>query len=224
MTAGGGNSGLNSVADDNNFIVAYPQGIERSKGGAEWDPINNSTSSINDNDIYFIEKLINEINNEYNIDSLRIYATGYSNGGMMAYGLACNRSNLIAAVGIMSGIMLEGSCDETEYTSVIHFHGIADAVLPFNGNQDFQSVTDVVDFWLNHNNIPTTNLTTTELNNGDVELKEYTGGSANTSFSLYTVNSESGKSGGHVWFTEDIDGVSPNQILWNFLSSFKLDD
>ena len=142
----------------------------------------------------------------------------------MAYGLACTKSDMIAAVGIMSGVMLEGTCDENEFTSVIHFHGIADDVLPLNGNQDFQPVSDVVDFWLNHNNISTSSLVTSELNNGDVVLEEYSGGNGNTSITLYTVNQEHDKDGGHVWFTGDIDGSSPNQILWDFLSSYRLDD
>ena len=33
-----------------------------------------------------------------------------------------------------------------------------------------------------------------------------------------------GKAGGHVWFNSDIGGVSPNQILWDFLFSYSLDD
>ena len=219
-----GAAGLNAVADNNNFIVAYPQGVVRAKESPEWDPGDSGVQNIKDNDIYFTEQLVNEISSNYNIDALRVYATGYSNGGMMAYGLACTKSDLIAAVGIMSGIMLEGTCNMNEYTSVIHFHGRDDDVLPLAGNQDFQPVSDVIDFWLDHNNIPTSSVETTELNNGDVFRDVYTGGHGNTSFTIYTVNSEHDKPGGHVWFTGEIDGVSPNQVLWDFLSSFRLDD
>lgn len=143
---------------------------------------------------------------------------------MMAYGLACSRGNRIAAAGIMSGIMLQGTCDVDEYTPIIHFHGIADDALPYEGNQDFQSVSDVVSFWLNHNNIPTSSLVTTELNGGDVVRDEYTGGDEDTSVVLYTINREHDKPGGHVWFSDDIGGTNPNQILWDFLSNYSLDD
>lgn len=221
---GSGAIGLNVVADNNNFIVAYPQGVVRTKDSPEWDPGDNGVQNIKDNDVYFTEQLVNEISNNYNIDALRVYATGYSNGGMMAYGLACTKSDIIAAVGIMSGIMLEGTCDMNEYTSVIHFHGADDEVLPLAGNQDFQPVSDVVDFWLNHNNISTSSIETADLNNGEVIRDTYTGGNGNTSFILYTINRENDKPGGHVWFTGDIDGMSANQLLWNFLSSFRLDD
>ncbi|MEC7985065.1 MAG: PHB depolymerase family esterase [Myxococcota bacterium] len=216
--------GLNALADSENFIVAYPQGVTRAKGAAEWDPGDSGTQDINENDLYFVEQLISGIGEELSIDSNRIYATGYSNGGMMVYGLACNGNPLIAAGGIMSGIMLGGECNPDVFTSLIHFHGIGDDALPYDGNQDFQPVLDVVDFWLSHNSIPSGNLETTSLNDGNVVRDLYTGGSGDSAFALYTVYTEHNKDGGHVWFSEDIDGSSPNQILWDFLSAYRLAD
>lgn len=215
---------LHSLANSENFIVVYPQGVERKKGAPEWDPGNDGSQNINDNDVFFTEQLISNLSNTYNVDASKVYAVGYSNGGMMAYGLACSKSNLIAAVGIMSGTMLEDTCDKNAYTSIIHFHGLADEVLPYSGNQYYQSISDMVDFWLNHNNIPVSNLIKTQLNNGNIVRDEYTGGNDNTSLILYTINSEFGKSGGHVWFSDEINGASPNQILWDFLSTYSLDD
>lgn len=224
MNIGDGYSNLHSVADNSNFLVAYPQAVMREKEGVYWHPGDDGSEDINDNDAYFTEQLISDINEEFHVDLSRVYAIGYSNGGMMAYGLACSRGDLIAAAGIMSGIMLQGTCDEDEYTSIIHFHGIADDALPYEGNQNFQPVSDVVDFWLNHNNIPTSSLVTTQLNGGDVVRDAYTGGNENTSVVLYTINREHDKPGGHVWFSEDIGGTNPNQILWDFLSNYSLDD
>lgn len=87
-----------------------------------------------------------------------------------------------------------------------------------------QSVSEVMNFWLNHNSIPASNLVTTELNDGAVVRGSYTGGNENTSVVLYTVREENGKAGGHVWFSDDIDGKSPNQILWDFLATYNLND
>ncbi len=53
-----------------------------------------------------LKPIINKVSSQYNIDVERIYAAGYSNGGMMAYGLANYRSDLIAAVASVSGAML----------------------------------------------------------------------------------------------------------------------
>jgi polyhydroxybutyrate depolymerase len=211
---------LNTIANNNNFLVAYPQGVERSKGDAEWDPGDNGSTNINDNDIYFTDQLIADISNEFNVDANKIYASGYSNGGMMAYGLACKKADQIAAVGIMSGTMLaDNTCNTNEYTSIINFHGTNDGVLPYNGNQDFQSVPDVVNFWLGHNNIPVASKVSTQLNNGGVDRDVYSGGSGNTAYHLYKVNG-----GDHIWFTNNIDGQNPNQILWDFLSAYSLND
>ena len=63
------------------------------------------SNNCNLSDFGFIETLIEEISFNYNIDLERIYAVGYSNGGMMAYGLANHNSELIAAVASVSGAM-----------------------------------------------------------------------------------------------------------------------
>ncbi len=214
---------LNALADSENFLVAYPQGVIREKEAPEWDPGDDGGQNMNSNDNYFTAQLIADIKKEYNVDLKRVYATGYSNGGMMCYGLASHLCDQIAAVGIMSGAMFSTPSDINEYTPLIIFHGIADEVLPYEGNEWYLSASDVVDFWVTHNNIPTSSLVTTDLNGGDVVRDEYTGGNDNTSVVLYTVHEEHGKPGGHVWFSGDIDGTNPNQILWDFLSKYDID-
>ena len=212
-----GPSDLTALANSHNVIIAYPQGVVRVKGAAEWDPGAGGGSDLNNNGVYFSQQLIAHISADHTIDANRIYATGYSNGGMMAYGLACSLGSQIAAVGIMSGIMLPGPCDTAHYTPVIHFHGTADDALPYAGNQDFRSVADVISFWVNHNQISPTEPTTTQLNGGRVRLDSYTGGAEDSAVMLYTL-----QDGGHVWFGEDIGGESPNEILWRFLSGYSL--
>ena len=129
---------------------------------------------------------------------------------MMAYGLACNRGDQVASVGIISGVMLEGDCDAGNYTSVLHFHGTADFALPYDGNQDFQSIANVIDFWVSHNNISNTTPMTSDLGGGVSK----DGGNDETSVVLYTI-----QNGEHIWFNDNIGGEAPNQILWEFLSS-----
>ena len=204
---------LRSEANAGPFILAYPQGISRTKGAAEWDPTNNAEQNINNNDIFFVEQLIENIRNTYSINPQKIYAVGYSNGGMLAYGLACHKGNMIAAIGVMSGIMLvDTTCNTNYFTSVIHMHGQNDFVLPYSGNRDFSSVESVVDFWLNHNGIDNTNITTTQFNGGNIVKNSYTGGQGNTIIDIYTIND-----GEHVWFNQLFDDTESNTILWNFL-------
>ena len=214
---------LNEIADKNGFLVAYPQATFREKGANYWEPGDSGKQDIEANDVYFTKQLIADIGNEFNLDSTRVYAVGYSNGGMMAYDLACCVSDSIAAVGIMSGIMLSDTCYEKDaHTSVIHFHGVSDGVLPYEGNENYKSVSSVIDLWVDHNGIPAANRVTTKMKGGDVVRETYRGGKEDTSVVLYSVKREYRQPGGHVWFSEPIEGKHPNQILWDFLSANRL--
>ena len=65
------------------------------------------------------------------IDKARVYAAGMSNGGIMSYTLACN-SGIFAAIGPNSATQLD-ACAAPHPTSVIHIHGTADRLVPYNG-------------------------------------------------------------------------------------------
>ena len=213
--------GFNALADEQGFLVAYPQGAYRpAKESTYWEPGNGTGEHIYDNDVYFTEQLIADISTDYNVASDAVYAAGYSNGGMMAYSVGCTRGDMVAAVGVMSGAMLDdaGSCDPAHPVPVIVFHGVGDWVLPYNGNEWYGSVADVVDLWLDHNGIPPASQTTATLNGGDVVHDAYSGGNGGTCLSLYTVEQEFGAPGDHVWFSQDVDGVSPSRILWDFFN------
>ena len=97
---------MRSLAEADTFILIYPQG-SCSDGLSHWNacPLGGDNKSDAD-DFGFIESMITEISSQYNVDMERIYAAGYSNGGMMAYGLANYKSDLIAAVASVSGVML----------------------------------------------------------------------------------------------------------------------
>ncbi len=77
---------LNQVADTNDFIVVYPYGRGNWNSGIEDNP---AWPTPDFNDVGFIDALIDTLSNNYSIDPERIYAAGYSNGGFMAYRLAC---------------------------------------------------------------------------------------------------------------------------------------
>ena len=213
--------GLNDLADEENFFVAYPQAAYRpAKEDTYWEPGFNGGESIYLDDIFFSEQLIEHIDEEFSLDLSRVYAAGYSNGGMLTYSLACLRGDLLAGVCIMSGALLDGmdSCDPTQPVPMIIFHGTGDFELPYNGNQYYSSVPDVVSLWLDHFQIPTSTLSSTELNGGNVVHDSYHGGTNNTGLSFYTVVEEFGFPGDHVWFSQGMDGVSPNRIMWEFFT------
>ena len=213
--------GFNALADEQGFLVAYPQGAYRpAKESTYWEPGNGTGNHIYDNDVYFTDQLISDVAADHNVASDEVYVAGYSNGGMMAYSVGCTRGDLVAAVGVMSGAMLDGfdTCDPSNPVPVIIFHGVGDYELPYEGNEWYASVAEIAGLWLDHNGIPASSLTTSNLNGGDVVHDAYSGGNEGTCLSLYTVEQEFGAPGDHVWFSQDMDGVSPSRILWDFFN------
>ena len=211
--------GMNILADEEGFIVAYPQAAYRpSKDATYWEPGDNGSEHLYDNDVYFTQALIGDIAADHNVAIDEVYLAGYSNGGMMAYSVGCTRGDMVAAIGVMSGTMLDeaGDCDPAHPVPVIIFHGVGDWVLPYEGNEWYASVAEVVDLWLDHNGIPASSQVSAGLNAGNVVHDAYSGGNEGTCLSLYTVEQEFGAPGDHVWFSQEMDGVSPSRILWEF--------
>jgi polyhydroxybutyrate depolymerase len=133
--------GLNGKADKEGFIVVYPQGTGRKLAGKQLGSWNSGkccppASKKNVDDVGFIRKLITRLSRDFAIDQNRIYATGMSNGAMMSYRLACEMSDVIAAiapVGAHDGIE---HCEPSRPVPVIHFHGTDDPCAVYDGKDD----------------------------------------------------------------------------------------
>jgi polyhydroxybutyrate depolymerase len=121
--------GWNSKASEGNFIVAYPQGLHRSWAVSE----NCCGPSAKDgiNDVEFIMQMVADIKKSHSIDANRIYAAGISNGGALAYRLACDTDSF-AAIGAVATTLL-GDCPSPKPVSVMHIHGLSDQTFPYQG-------------------------------------------------------------------------------------------
>lgn len=121
--------GWDAEADSGHFLVAYPDGVDRAwnaGGGCCGTP---ATSGVDD--VAFIGAVVAVVRGEASVDPARIYATGISNGGMLAYRLACD-TRLFAAIGPDSAT-LQGPCPAPAAASVIAIHGTADRFIPYGG-------------------------------------------------------------------------------------------
>ncbi len=128
-------SGFNAVANREHFIVAYPEGIERS-----WNDGRGTTGAAKDgvDDVAFVRALITEIRRTHNIDGRRIYATGVSNGGIFTNRLGCEMSDTFAAIGPVIGSIASGEaprCHPSDSLAVIGMQGEADPFIPFEGGE-----------------------------------------------------------------------------------------
>jgi polyhydroxybutyrate depolymerase len=116
--------GWDYQADDGHFVVVYPDGLNHAwnSGGGCGAPAQQNTDDV---------AFMTAVGRELPLDSRRFYATGISNGGMMAYRLACD-THLFATVGIDSATRLAG-CPTPAPLSVLHIHGTADHNIPYQG-------------------------------------------------------------------------------------------
>jgi polyhydroxybutyrate depolymerase len=123
--------GWDREADGNGFVVVYPDGVNHAwntGGGCCGTP-----AKQNADDVGFIKAMVTAIQGEVPIDPARVYATGISNGGIMAYRLACD-TDLFAAIGPDSATLL-GPCPAPKQLSVLHIHGTADKRIPYAGGE-----------------------------------------------------------------------------------------
>ena len=146
------NYGWDALADAEGFAVAYPDGIDRAwsvGGGCCGNPGRDGVD-----DVAFIRAVVDQMRSIVpgGVDPARIYATGISNGGLMAYRLACD-TDLFAAIGPDSATLL-GPCDQPAPVSVLHIHGTADTRIRMDGERgdgiariDGPPVADVVAAW-----------------------------------------------------------------------------
>ena len=137
-------TGFCEEADWRGFAVAYPNGSHSAVasvmllGQAKFLVWNGgsccgwATEHAVD-DVGFVRALVEDVARQLPIDRKRVFAAGISNGGMMSYRLACEASDVFAAVGVVSGALVSPGCAPRKPVSVIHIHGTADTYVPLRG-------------------------------------------------------------------------------------------
>lgn len=142
-------TGMDQVADQGRFIVAYPDGtggrFRRMKNMRTWNAGNCCGRAVKTavDDVLFIKKMIHFMNAEYPVDKNRVYVTGMSNGAMMAYRLACEIPECIAAIVPVSGTLALNTCDRAKDVPVLHIHGSKDENVPLNGGKGSKGISGV---------------------------------------------------------------------------------
>ena len=142
---------------------------------------------------------------------------------MMSYALGCYKSNLIAAIGSVSGYMLqstslvsESECIPSHSIPLIKFHGTTDY---YDGDGVYNSVESVINFWVDFNNTDTDPITNNIVDNGtSITSYKYENGDNNVSIEHYKIIG-----GEHVWFSNDFNGKNTGQLIWDFVSKYDID-
>jgi dienelactone hydrolase len=149
----------------NGYLVAYPDGTRISKVLTP-DPIAKNaqygwnagmccglpvTKKIND--VGFLLKVISAIASKTPVDLRRVYMTGISNGGMMAYAMAAEASDHVAAISSISGQVEIPVIHPTRSVPTMEFHSVNDPIAKFDGTPSKNpklrlSVMEGIDQWV----------------------------------------------------------------------------
>lgn len=222
-----------TIADTANFIIVHPNGTFDLSNERWWNAFG-VVSGPDDTD--FIISLVNAVNQDYNIDLNRVYSTGMSNGGFMSFELACEASSVFTAVASVTGSMplnKPSNCNASFPVPAMQIHGTNDAVVPYNGSAQFESIENVVSFWVSQTNSNQTpieiNIPDTDPNDGSTVVHyTYEDGDFGSSVEHYMVDG-----GGHTWPGSAItlpSSGSTNQDfnaskeIWRFFSQFSKED
>ena len=126
--------GLPSLVDSQGIFLVSPDGTLDAQGHRFWntgsDACCNFAGSAVD-DVKYLRELLAEIRGTYNVDPRRIFVLGHSNGGFMAYRLACELSGEIAAIMSLAGATPD--CHPTAKVSVLQIHGDRDVGVRYDG-------------------------------------------------------------------------------------------
>jgi polyhydroxybutyrate depolymerase len=247
LHGGGGNgqgmiklTGFNAVADENNFIVVYPDGFEKHwNDGRAVQSYSAQTQNIDD--VGFISALIDHLSGEYNIDAKRVYATGISNGAFMSNRLGCELSNKIAAIAPVAGNMpanIAPVCAPTRPISALIINGTEDPLVPWSGGYahfgqvklgEILSVEETVKIWVDNDKCPSSPIVA-QLPDKDpsdgttVSTETYKGCADGAEVVLYKV-----EGGGHTWpgglqylprliIGRTSRDFNASEVIWQFFS------
>lgn len=226
------NYGQISKSDREGFIIVFPNGYSRFGGKlATWNAGNccGPARDKNIDDVGFIRKMIVNLEHQLNIDRNKIFATGMSNGGLMAQRLACEMSETFKAIAPVAGTDNTKSCEPKNPVSVLQIHARNDDHLPFEGGMgakslgsavtNFTAVPESISRWVKRDGCPT--VAKRVLDRPHAYCDAYGPCGGNTTVELCVTDS-----GGHSWpgasksrGEPPSTAINANDVMWDFFMS-----
>lgn len=201
-------------AKDENFIGVFPNALHQPIGTA-WNVGSSFEQfTMGTDDVGFISALIDTIIKNYSVDTTRIYATGHSNGSMMSYRLAAELSHRIAAIGCVSAPMVYEFCDPEYQVPIIHFHGLSDTTMPYEGKVDphitYPAVDSSLAIWIEANGCNP--IPDTIRNENGIIGQKWATADGKGDVVLYTIETCM-----HDWPVFEKYGISATDEIWDFM-------
>jgi polyhydroxybutyrate depolymerase len=234
-------TGLSALADREGFVAVYPDAAEGANPGLPllpdhirfWNAGGIFSSAAATDDVAFLDKVLDSLEKQAKVDSKRTYVVGMSNGGMMAYKLAAELSGRFAAMAAVAGMLLTTEFKPTVAAMpVLHFHGTADPIVKYDGEDWHPSVEASMAACARFNDCSLTpKMEKLQPENVPlaVEKLDYGKGTQGAEVVLYRV-----LGGGHTWpnqqpipgFQDFLGAITPNidanQTIWDFFKKYSL--
>ena len=237
------------IAEREKVILVYPAGmVYPTSTGGSWNDGRPTPANLNGvNDVNFFSSMIDFMVANYNVNNLKVYTTGISNGGLMSARLGSELSNKISAFAAVAASQETAIGNATTSTSVsrpvpaLFIQGTLDPLLPFLGggvntgpSQTTGTVlshTQVIAKWISVNNCAPTPVLTNfpdivTTDNCTATKRVYTNPTTAIEVESIIVNG-----GGHTWpqgtqyipisvigeVNQDLNGC---EEIWAFLKRF----
>jgi polyhydroxybutyrate depolymerase len=149
-------------SDRRGFLYATPEGTRDGRNRRFW----NATDACCDfghkgiDDSGYLRRLIDAVKSAHPVDAGRVYLVGHSNGGFMAYRMACEHADALTAIVSLAGAVAQDAagCAPARPVGVLQIHGTADDTIRFdgglNGDQPYPSAAAGIDRWRRLNGCP----------------------------------------------------------------------
>lgn len=237
-------TGFSRLADEEGFIVLYPNGIGIFGWLQHWNAGHCCAKALADNidDIGFIFAALDDAALALNIDRRRVYVTGFSNGGMLTHRIGAERADEVAAVAVVAGAMGgRESADKaiweiprsTRALPVLLIHGEQDDRVPYAGGprpdipdgQQYRSVRDATAHWSAQNQCSAEPAHDT-LYAGRIIRERWAGCSDNSALELLSITQWR-----HTWpgpydptndEEADLHGFDAARAIWDFFAAYQL--
>lgn len=222
-------SGMNKAADQFNFIVVYPSGIN-----GDWNVGFEMSYVKGTDDIGFVKALHDTLARQHKINPKAVFATGLSRGGFFCHRLATEMPDTFAAIASVGGSLPDSVKHynrSDQQIAVMQVMGTDDKIVDYKGKEGaYSSALATFNYWIAHNNLPL-NLKKEQLI--DKDKKDGTSviisrvAHSGTEVALVTI-----QNGGHTWPGSDpfniglpigktTTDINMNEVMWHFFDRNK---
>ncbi len=128
--------GLGALPKAGEAFVLAPDGNTDSMGEQFWnaDPACCDFDHTNPDDSGYLGKLVTDVMAAWPVDPDQVLVIGHSNGGYMAYRMACDHADVVSNIIVLAGAAASdpSTCTPSRAVNVLHMHGTADDMVPYS--------------------------------------------------------------------------------------------